>query len=238
MFFPRMYSPDGRHVGAYKEWSNFKGKPVSVNGRTVRKPTFVENMRFFIDYQVNFMYWRYFMWNFAGRQNDIQGNGDAAYGNWITGFNFIDNLLVGDQTLLPTDLKENKGRNVFFMMPLLLGLLGLFFQLYSGKKGLESFWVVFFLFFMTGLAIVIYLNQTPYQPRERDYAYAGSFYAFAIWIGLGVAAIYKLLSKKINPTLSAGIAAVISLIVPIQMVSQTWDDHDRSGRYTCRDFGR
>ena len=238
MFFPRMYSPDGRHVGAYKEWSNFKGKPVSVNGRTVRKPTFVENMRFFIDYQVNFMYWRYFMWNFAGRQNDIQGNGDAAYGNWITGFNFIDNLLVGDQTLLPTDLKENKGRNVFFMMPLLLGLLGLFFQLYSGKKGLESFWVVFFLFFMTGLAIVIYLNQTPYQPRERDYAYAGSFYAFAIWIGLGVAAIYKLLSKKINPTLSAGIAAVISLIVPIQMVSQTWDDHDRSGRYTCRDFGK
>ena len=195
-------------------------------------------MRFFIDYQVNFMYWRYFMWNFAGRQNDIQGNGDAAYGNWITGFNFIDNLLVGDQTLLPTDLKENKGRNVFFMMPLLLGLLGLFFQLYSGKKGLESFWVVFFLFFMTGLAIVIYLNQTPYQPRERDYAYAGSFYAFAIWIGLGVAAIYKLLSKKINPTLSAGIAAVISLIVPIQMVSQTWDDHDRSGRYTCRDFGK
>ena len=238
MFFPRMYSPDGRHVGAYKEWSNFKGKPVSVNGRTVRKPTFVENMRFFIDYQVNFMYWRYFMWNFAGRQNDIQGNGDAAYGNWITGFNFIDNLLVGDQTLLPTDLKENKGRNVFFMMPLLLGLLGLFFQLYSGKKGLESFWVVFFLFFMTGLAIVIYLNQTPYQPRERDYAYAGSFYAFAIWIGLGVAAIYKLLSKKINPTLSAEIAAVISLIVPIQMVSQTWDDHDRSGRYTCRDFGK
>ena len=238
MFFPRMYSPDGRHVGAYKEWSNFKGKPVSVNGRTVRKPTFVENMRFFIDYQVNFMYWRYFMWNFAGRQNDIQGNGDAAYGNWITGFNFIDNLLVGDQTLLPTDLKENKGRNVFFMMPLLLGLLGLFFQLYSGKKGLESFWVVFFLFFMTGLAIVIYLNQTPYQPRERDYAYAGSFYAFAIWIGLGVAAIYKLLSKKINPTLSAGIAVVISLIVPIQMVSQTWDDHDRSGRYTCRDFGK
>ena len=238
MFFPRMYSPDGRHVGAYKEWSNFKGKPVSVNGRTVRKPTFVENMRFFIDYQVNFMYWRYFMWNFAGRQNDIQGNGDAAYGNWITGFNFIDNLLVGDQTLLPTDLKENKGRNVFFMMPLLLGLLGLFFQLYSGKKGLESFWVVFFLFFMTGLAIVIYLNQTPYQPRERDYAYAGSFYAFAIWIGLGVAAIYKLLSKKKNPTLSAGIAAVISLIVPIQMVSQTWDDHDRSGRYTCRDFGK
>ncbi len=238
MFFPRMYSPDGRHVGAYKEWSNFKGKPVNVNGRTVRKPTFVENMRFFIDYQVNFMYWRYFMWNFAGRQNDIQGNGDAAYGNWITGFDFIDNMLVGDQTLLPTDLKENKGRNMFFMMPLLLGLLGLFFQLYSGKKGLESFWVVFFLFFMTGLAIVIYLNQTPYQPRERDYAYAGSFYAFAIWIGLGVAAIYKLLSKKINPTLSAGIAAVISLIVPIQMVSQTWDDHDRSGRYTCRDFGK
>ena len=238
MFFPRMYSPDSRHIGAYKEWSNFKGKNVRVNGRVTRKPTFVENMRFFIDYQVNFMYWRYFMWNFAGRQNDIQGNGDAAYGNWITGFNFIDKFLVGDQTLLPTDLKENKGRNVFFMMPLLLGLLGLFFQLYSGKKGIESFWVVFFLFFMTGLAIVIYLNQTPYQPRERDYAYAGSFYAFAIWIGLGVAAIYKLLAKKINPTVAAALATVVSLIVPLQMVSQTWDDHDRSGRYTCRDFGK
>ncbi|MCD7711109.1 MAG: DUF2723 domain-containing protein [Porphyromonadaceae bacterium] len=236
--FPRMYSSDSRHISAYKEWSDFKGKTVRVNGRMVKKPTFAENMRFFIDYQVNFMYWRYFMWNFSGRQNDIQGNGDAAYGNWITGFPFIDNLLVGNQKLIPTDLKENKGRNVFFMMPLILGLLGLFFQLYSGKKGAQSFWVVFFLFFMTGLAIVVYLNQTPYQPRERDYAYAGSFYAFAIWIGLGVAALSKLLSKKLNPTLATSIAAVISIIVPIQMVSQTWDDHDRSGRYTCRDFGK
>ncbi|MBQ8423526.1 MAG: DUF2723 domain-containing protein [Coprobacter sp.] len=236
--FPRMYSSDSRHIQGYKEWSGFKGEPVTVKGRSYRKPTFAENLRFFIDYQVNFMYWRYFMWNFAGRQNDIQGNGDVAYGNWITGFDFIDKHMVGDQNILPTELKENKGHNVFYLLPLILGLIGLFCQLYSGKKGIESFWVVFFLFFMTGLAIVLYLNQTPYQPRERDYAYAGSFYAFAIWIGLGVAGIYKLLSKKVNPTISATLATIISILVPIQMVGQTWDDHDRSGRYTCRDFGK
>ncbi len=237
-FFPRMYSSESNHVQAYKEWSGYKGKQVRVNGRLYRKPTFGENLKFFFDYQVNFMYWRYFMWNFVGRQNDIQGNGDVAYGNWITGFDFIDNQLVGDQSLLPTELKENKGHNVFYMLPLLLGILGLLLQLYSGKKGIESFWVVFFFFFMTGLAIVIYLNQTPYQPRERDYAYAGSFYAFSIWIGLGTAAIYKFLSRQINPVVSASIAAVVSLVVPLQMVGQTWDDHDRSGRYTCRDFGK
>lgn len=180
------------------------------------------------------------MWNFAGRQNDIQGHGEVSKGNWISGFNFIDKHIAGDQTLLPSDLKDNKGHNVFYMMPLILGLIGLFYQAYSGQKGIEGFWITFFLFFMTGLAIVIYLNQTPYQPRERDYAYAGSFYAFAIWIGLGVAAISKLLQKKVfekRPAAGAALAAVICLCVPAQMVSQTWDDHDRSGRYAARDFG-
>ena len=251
MFFPRMYSPDGRHVGAYKEWSNFKGKPVSVNGRTVRKPTFVENMRFFIDYQVNFMYWRYFMWNFAGRQNDIQGQGEIEHGNWITGIPFVDKFLVGDQSLLPSDLKNNKGHNVFYCLPLILGLIGLFWQAYKTKRittpngeeieepiGIQQFWIVFFLFFMTGLAIVLYLNQTPMQPRERDYAYAGSFYAFAIWIGMGVAGIAQWLQGKLGEKPASVIATVVCLFVPIQMVSQTWDDHDRSNRYVARDFGQ
>ncbi len=179
------------------------------------------------------------MWNFAGRQNDLQSQGEIEPGNWITGIPFIDNFLVGDQTFLPSDLKNNKGHNVFYCLPLILGLIGLFWQAYKGDKGIQQFWIVFFLFFMTGLAIVLYLNQTPGQPRERDYAYAGSFYAFAIWIGLGVAAISEWLAKKMKKeTPAAVIASVACLLVPIQMVSQTWDDHDRSGRYTCRDFGQ
>ena len=248
MLFPRMYSDKSEHISAYKEWTNFKGRPVQVRTsegtKTVMKPTFAENLAFFLDYQLNYMYWRYFMWNFAGRQNDIQGHGEVQNGNWISGFNFIDKHIAGDQTNLPDDLKNNAGRNVFYMLPLLLGLIGLFYQAFSGKKGIESFWVTFFLFFMTGIAIVIYLNQTPYQPRERDYAYAGSFYAFAIWIGLGVAAVWRGLNyllkttdEKLVSTITAAVAALLCLCVPLQMVSQTWDDHDRSGRYVCRDFG-
>lgn len=248
MLFPRMYSDKSEHISAYKEWTNFKGRPVQVRTsegtKTVMKPTFAENLAFFLDYQLNYMYWRYFMWNFAGRQNDIQGHGEVQNGNWISGFNFIDKHIAGDQTNLPGDLKNNAGRNVFYMLPLLLGLIGLFYQAFSGKKGIESFWVTFFLFFMTGIAIVIYLNQTPYQPRERDYAYAGSFYAFAIWIGLGVAAVWRGLNyllkttdEKPVSTITAAVAALLCLCVPLQMVSQTWDDHDRSGRYVCRDFG-
>lgn len=248
MLFPRMYSDKSEHISAYKEWTDFKGRPVQVGTsegtKTVMKPTFAENLAFFLDYQLNYMYWRYFMWNFAGRQNDIQGHGEVQNGNWISGFNFIDKHIAGDQTILPDDLKNNAGRNVFYMLPLLLGLIGLFYQAFSGKKGIESFWVTFFLFFMTGIAIVIYLNQTPYQPRERDYAYAGSFYAFAIWIGLGVAAVWRGLNYLLkttdeNPvsTITAAVAALLCLCVPLQMVSQTWDDHDRSGRYVCRDFG-
>ena len=241
MLFPRMYSDV--HAQAYEDWlGGVEGRQVPYDqcGEMimVKIPTQWDNIKFFFIYQLNYMYWRYFMWNFAGRQNDIQGQGEIEHGNWITGIPFIDKMLIGDQSLLPSELKNNKGHNVFYCLPLILGLIGLFWQAYRGEKGIQQFWVVFFLFFMTGLAIVLYLNQTPQQPRERDYAYAGSFYAFAIWIGLGVAAIAEYLSKKINEKPAAILASIVCLLVPIQMVSQTWDDHDRSGRYTCRDFGQ
>ena len=259
MLFPRMYS--SAHAQAYEDWmGGVDGTEVPYDrcgeNIMVKVPSQIDNLRFFLSYQCNFMYWRYFMWNFAGRQNDIQGNGEPEHGNWITGFSFIDDAMYGDQSKLPDDLKENKGHNVFYCMPLILGLIGLFWQAWYTRKrkvvkngkeeevifpiGIQQFWVVFFLFFMTGLAIVIYLNQTPMQPRERDYAYAGSFYAYAIWCGLGVLAILDLLKKKlkVSGTAVAAIVAVLALLVPIQMVSQTWDDHDRSDRYTCRDFGQ
>ena len=259
MLFPRMYS--SAHAQAYEDWmGGVDGTEVPYDrcgeNIMVKMPSQIDNIRFFLSYQCNFMYWRYFMWNFAGRQNDIQGNGEPEHGNWISGFSFIDDQLYGDQSKLPDDLKENKGHNVFYCMPLILGLIGLFWQAWYTRKrkvvkngveteevlpvGIQQFWVVFFLFFMTGLAIVIYLNQTPMQPRERDYAYAGSFYAYAIWCGLGVVAILDILKQKmkLSGTAISAIVAVITLLVPIQMASQTWDDHDRSGRYTCRDFGQ
>ena len=259
MLFPRMYS--SAHAQAYEDWmGGVDGTEVPYDrcgeNIMVKMPSQIDNIRFFLSYQCNFMYWRYFMWNFAGRQNDIQGNGEPEHGNWISGFSFIDDQLYGDQSKLPDDLKENKGHNVFYCMPLILGLIGLFWQAWYTRKrkvvkngveteevlpvGIQQFWVVFFLFFMTGLAIVIYLNQTPMQPRERDYAYAGSFYAYAIWCGLGVLAIIDLLKQKmkLSGTAVTAIVAVVTLLVPIQMASQTWDDHDRSGRYTCRDFGQ
>ena len=210
------------------------------------RPTYSQNLAYFFNYQLIHMYMRYFMWNFVGRQNDVlnqQGELDA--GNWISGIPLIDNARLGDQSLLPKDLgAENPGHNVFFFLPLILGLIGLIWQAYSGETGIKQFWVVFFLFFMTGIAIVLYLNQPPMQPRERDYAYAGSFYAFAIWIGMGVAALWRsiiyLIEKKFKSEripLYAAIAAVtLGVIVPIQMVSQTWDDHDRSRRYVARDY--
>ncbi|MDE6786054.1 MAG: hypothetical protein K2J46_03320, partial [Muribaculaceae bacterium] len=235
---------------------------VSYLPKYIYKPSFAQNLAYFFNYQLNHMYMRYFMWNFAGRQNDINNqSGELDAGNWISGIPFIDNARLGDQSLLPDDLgKNNPGHNVFYMLPLLLGLLGLCWQSFEGRRGIEQFWVIFFLFFMTGIAIVLYLNQVPNQPRERDYAFAGSFYAFAIWIGMGVAALWKILcyftEKKPKSEKSeisdrsdnairktsdvkrttAWIAAILSLIVPIQMVSQTWDDHDRSGRYAMRDF--
>lgn len=240
MLFPRMHSKREDHVKAYKEWSDFKGKPVVIDrcGRkeTVMKPTMIENLRFFISYQVNFMYWRYFMWNFAGRQNDIQGNGEINNGNWITGIGFIDKALVGDQSNLPDEMANNKGRNTYYLLPLLLGLMGLFYQAFAGEKGIQGFWVTFFLFFMTGLAIVLYLNQTPYQPRERDYAYAGSFYAFCIWLGLGVPALIKGFRKFLPEVPAAALGTLLCLGVPTLMAAQNWDDHNRSDRTTARDF--
>lgn len=240
MLFPRMYS--SLHAQAYEDWlGGVKGTmvPYDEAGQTtmLKIPTQWDNIKFFFIYQINYMYFRYFMWNFAGRQNDMQGQGEVEHGNWITGISFIDDYLIGNSSLMPSDLK-NKGHNVFYCFPLILGIIGMFWQSSKGEEGVRQFWVVFFLFFMTGLAIVLYLNQTPQQPRERDYAYAGSFYAFAIWIGIGAAALADMLSKKMNPKLAASIASVIAILVPIQMVSQTWDDHDRSGRYTCRDFGQ
>lgn len=265
MLFPRMYS--SQHADAYKAWMDIKGhdEPYDRCGEMimVNIPTQWENIKFFFSYQLNWMYWRYFLWNFVGRQNDIQGHGEIEHGNWITGINFIDNLLIGNQEYLPTELKENKGHNVFYGLPLLLGIIGLLWQAYRGRRGIQQFWVVFFLFFMTGIAIVLYLNQTPLQPRERDYAYAGSFYAFAIWIGMGVAGLTQLVDHlirrqshkdwtsaqldawgkglwmpDIKPALvTALIVGIVCLLVPIQMASQTWDDHDRSDRYMARDFG-
>jgi hypothetical protein len=198
--FPRMYSREQRHIDQYKKWTHLKGRKIRVTGENgqpemITIPTFGENLKFFWEYQVKYMYFRYFMWNFSGRQNDLQGNGEIDRGNWITGIPFIDNSMYGDQDLLPDSLKNNKAHNKYYLLPLLLGLVGMYYQYKSNRNpktgkqdnaGQHGFWIVMLLFFFTGLAIVLYLNQTPLQPRERDYAYAGSFYAFAIWIGLGV----------------------------------------------------
>ncbi|POY34965.1 DUF2723 domain-containing protein [Solitalea longa] len=221
--FPRIYSDDPNHAQFYKSWMGISGEP-----------TYADNIGFFIGYQVNYMYFRYFMWNFAGRQNDVQGAGSVHEGNWISGIKPLDAWRLGNQNNLPASITENKAYNRLYFLPLILGLIGLFFQY---KRNLKDFSVVFLLFFMTGLAIVLYLNQTPLQPRERDYAYVGSFYAFAIWIGLGVLAIYEFLSKKMNLMASAGIATVLCLVaVPYVMAKEEWDDHDRSNRYTSRDL--
>ncbi len=241
--FPRMWSQEARHIKAYKSWSDFKGKPMryKVYGgkmETIYKPTFAENMRFFFSHQVNWMYWRYFLWNFAGRQNDVQGHGEIVDGNWLSGINFIDSIFLGDQSNLPPSIGEHKARNTFFFLPLILGLIGIFFQFNASKR---DFAIVTMLFFFTGLAIIIYLNQYPFQPRERDYAYAGSFYAFTIWIGLGVLGIIDALTQKVkmNQVVAGGLATVICLTaVPGLMAKEGWDDHNRSNRYTALDFAK
>ncbi len=241
--FPRMYSRENDHIEAYKNWANIKGRKVSVTdedgqAKTIDLPTFGENLTFFLNYQVGHMYFRYFMWNFSGRQSDIQSHGEITNGNWITGINFIDSIRLGDQKNLPAEFKNNKGKNAYYMLPFILGILGIVFMYNRGIDGKKDLWTVFLLFIMTGLAIVIYLNQTPLQPRERDYAYAGSFYAFTIWIGIGVLGIYEFLKKYISDTTSAGVAGGLALLlVPMLMAAENWDDHDRSNRYTCRDFG-
>jgi len=239
-FFPRMYSqsnPD--HANEYKKWADIKGKKVTITGYDGEPeikyiPTFGENLKFFFRYQLGHMYWRYFMWNFSGRQNDTQSHGELMNGNWITGINFIDNGLIGPQENAPDHMKNQKSRNTYYMLPLLLGLMGFFFHM---RRHLNDFVVVLLLFVLTGIAIVVYLNQYPLQPRERDYAYAGSFYAFSMWIGLGVLSVYNFLQKKVNAKVSAGVATVVCLLaVPTIMASENWDDHDRSNRYIARDF--
>lgn len=237
MLFPRMHSYKGNpsfnnHLIGYKNWGGIKNENQT--------PSMIDNIRFFFSYQLNYMYWRYFMWNFAGKQNDIQGDGGITKGNWLTGISFIDEhiLGLGSQKNIAPEVADNKARNVYYMLPLLLGIIGIIYQLKLGERGLQSFLVVFMLFFMTGIAIVIYLNQTPFEPRERDYAFAGSFYAFTIWIGLGVAGISLFLKKYLKNTVTAGLlATTLCLIVPIQMAAQNWDDHDRSTRYSARDIG-
>lgn len=228
--FPRMYSSQGSHIQQYKIWAELKDLK--------RTPTFGENMGYFFSYQVNWMYWRYFMWNFAGKQNDTQGHGDFVDGNWKTGIGFYDEARLGNQEFVPELSKNSKANNSYYMIPLLIGLLGLVYQLLRHRS---DFIVVGLLFVLTGFAIVVYLNQTPLQPRERDYAYAGSFYAFAIWIGLGVTAIYfwlKLMLKNIPSAAIAGIAFLLSVSAPILMAAQGWDDHDRSDRRTGIDMAK
>ncbi len=233
--FPRMYSSDPDHKQAYEYWGQVKGRKYSTGQETIVCPTFGENLRYFFRYQIGYMYLRYFMWNFAGRQNDIQGNGNPIHGNWISGINFIDEARLGKLDKLPPDLKNNPGYNRYFLLPFLIGMAGLFWQY---KRNNTGFWLVMAFFLMTGAAIILYLNQYPNQPRERDYAYAGSFYAFAIWIGMGFMFMYEQLQRFMNERYSAALTFTILLFAaPVLMASQNWDDHDRSGRYTARDIG-
>lgn len=235
-FFPRMWSSQAHHVRTYKEWTDFKGKKMRAsNGETISIPTFGENLKFFFSYQLNHLYFRYFMWNFVGRQNDVQGHGEITNGNWISGIKFIDEMRLGNQDKLPSSITDNPANNTYFFLPLLLGLLGMVYQYKKDKKG---FLVLLLLFFFTGVAIIINQNQSV-QPRERDYAYVGSFYTFAIWMALGVYALCDVLSKKMSRVASAGLATTICLLgVPVLMANQNWDDHDRSKRYTARDFAK
>lgn len=230
--FPRMHSSRSYHPQMYEMWvGKPDGKRINVDGETIIKPSFIQNLKFFFNYQVKFMYWRYFMWNFAGRQNDLQGLGDDSRGNWISGIPILDNIMLGDQKYLPDEMKNNEARNTYYLLPFILGILGMLYQYRKSKEGKMDFWVVMILFFMTGIAIILYLNQPPAEPRERDYAYAGSFYAFSIWIGLGVLMVYEMLSKKLKIKQSAIIAFILCSFIPIRMAAENWDDHDRSGRY-------
>lgn len=241
--FPRMHSNMFPHYKqGYELWGDVEGKSMTVNERgqtrTVVVPTFMENLRYFFSYQVNYMYWRYFLWNFSGRQNDLQGQGEIYKGNWITGIPFIDTIFLGPQDNMPDFVANNKGHNRYFMLPLILGLFGLVAQILGGRRDRENFWIILGLFFMTGLAIVLYVNQPPYQVRERDYSYAGSFYAFAIWIGMAVPALYTMVTKgkKDSPAI-AGAFTVVGLAVVGLVLQQNFDDHNRDGRSLASDFG-
>jgi hypothetical protein len=237
--FPRMYSRDPDHEASYKFWGKVEGRKYSINTNsgkeTVVCPTFGENLRFFVRYQIRFMYMRYFMWNFAGRQNDIEGNGNKINGNWISGINFIDEARLGNIDEFPTDIKKNPANNKYYFLPLLIGLAGL---IWHYRKDRNGFVLVLAFFIMTGLAIILFLNQSPNQPRERDYAYVGSFYAFAIWIGMGFMLIYEYLQRFLKHNISLAITMIVLMAAcPVLMAVQNWDDHDRSGRYTARDIG-
>ena len=237
MLFPRMWSSDSRHISFYKSYMGNGGHVV--RGVEHKKPTFFQNLAFFFDYQMNWMYWRYFMWNFAGRQNDVHSPspGDPFIGNWESGITFLDNFRLGDQSAAPGYLKDNPAKNHYYMLPLLLGLVGLFFQFGRDKRGC---WLTFLMFFMTGIAIVVYLNQPPFQVRERDYAYAGSFYSYSIWIGLAVAAVYSWLEERLKgkEAVAASAVTVLLLGVPVLMAAENWDDHDRSNRYTAVEMAK
>src|SRR5690554_2062747 len=245
--FPRMYSREAHHVRAYKHWANIdEGKNTkrviydkernSPSRGIYNVPTFSQNLAYFFNYQVGHMYVRYFMWNFVGRQNDEQSHGELTNGNWISGINAIDKLFVGDQTEISDKAKNHPARNTYYMLPLLLGLIGLIYHVGTRRK--DAF-VVLVLFIMTGLAIVVFLNQTPYQPRERDYAYAGSFYAFAIWMGIGVLGLYQIGKTYLkNSKVSAALAFLLAAPIPVLLANENWDDHDRSGRYTAREFAK
>ncbi len=239
MLFPRMWNSDPKYISVYESYMENRGK--SVPGARHKKPTFGDNLRYFFDYQLNWMYWRYFMWNFAGRQNEIHSPspGELFTGNWECGIGFIDEIRLGDQSDAPAYLKDNPGKNHYYMLPLLLGLIGIFFQFARDRRGS---WLTFLMFFMTGIAIVIYLNQPPYQVRERDYAYAGSFYFFSVWIGLAVLAVYSWVEKYASSgaarTAAASAVSVLCFGVPVLMAQQNWDDHDRSNRYTSVEMAR
>ncbi|MCF6366944.1 MAG: DUF2723 domain-containing protein [Bacteroidales bacterium] len=224
--FPRMYSRDQLHISAYQTWGGVEPG---------EKPNFINNIQFFITYQLSHMYFRYFMWNFSGKQNNLQSHGGISKGNWISGIPFIDKMMIGNQGDLPEKMKNDKSRNKYYLLPFLLGFIGL---LYTFSKDKRSFSVLFLLFFFTGIAIVVYLNQTPYQPRERDYAYAGSFYAFAIWIGLGITGIYNFLNSRLTKKVTLLLTVLTAVPVPLIMAVENWDDHDRSGRYTTADYAK
>ena len=224
-FFPRMWSDQADHVENYKKI--FGANPD-------KKITFSEHFKYFLDYQVGQMWFRYFMWNFAGRQNDDQNRYELVNGNWLTGIDFLDEMRLGPQSNLPDTMKAQGGRNIYYALPLILGLLGLWFQ---AKRDQRNAWVITLLFLFTGLAIVVYTNHKPFEPRERDYAFVGSFYVFAIWVGLGVVALYELLAKYRSTALALGVTA-LTLGVPTIMVAENWDDHDRSNRYTARDIAK
>lgn len=236
-FFPRMHSHRPGDAEAYKNWMDIKGRNIPYNDQMINVPTFGENLEFFFSYQLNFMFWRYFLWNFVGRQSDVQSTGQITDGNWMSGIDAIDQIYLGPRDNLPSEAASNKGMNKYYFLPFILGIIGLIFQL--NRDG-RNFTVVMTLFIMTGVAIAVYLNSPPVEPRERDYVYAGAFYAFAIWIGFGVLAIFEAIKKwfKKENVATAAIATAICTCVPAILGAQNWDDHDRSGRYVARDFGK